>query len=210
MGSLAAGGAAATGTGAVSNFTAERSVNVAEVTTDSGGIISIEQGEGADDAVEMSNGSLSIDLSGTGGEGINLDSVYTIGENLNQVSTDLEDANTAFVVQNNDNIAHTLTADYTLTDRDWVEDISGSNRYPSSSITIRPFAQGPSPWSSVNTRSQTVPGYFEDDPATVDAPYFGPGEQVAFQIVVDTTRPGSSVDDDLSGTLEISATTPDP
>jgi hypothetical protein len=212
MGTAAAGTAATVGTGAITTFTAERDANVAEVTTDSGGIISLDAGTGADDSTKLSDGTLSIDLSGTDGEGINLDSVYTIGENLNQVDTDLEDAHTAFVVQNNDNIAHTLRADYTLDDRSWVAegDIAWNNTNPSSTISIRPFERTPSVWSSVNTESQTVPGYHEDNPAEVDAGGFGPGDQVAFQIVVDTTREDSSVGDDLSGTLEISATTPDP
>ncbi|WP_418284239.1 hypothetical protein [Halorubrum sp. DTA46] len=212
IGSLAAGGAAATGTGAVTTFTADRSANVAKVTTDSGGIISISAGTGADDSVDMSDGTLSIDLSGTDGEGINLDSVYTIGEDLDQISADLEDVHTAFVVQNNDNIAHDLSFNYTLDDRSWVDesDLNWNSEFGGSTITFRPFAQGPSPWSAVNTNSQTVPDYHEDDPGGVPSAYLGPGEQVAFQIIVDTTGEDASTDDNLSGTLELSATTPSP
>ena len=211
MGTAAAGTAATVGTGAVTTFTADRNANVAEVTTDSGGIISLSDGTGADDSVTMSDGTLSIDLSGTEGEGVNLDSVYTIGEDIDQFNGDLEDVHTAFVVQNNDNIAHTLTADYTLDDRSWADTsyVDWNTDFRGSTITFRPFAQG-TPWSDTNTRSQTVPDYHEDNPARVGSSYFGPGEQVAFQIIVDTTGEDASVDDDLSGTLELSATTPGP
>ncbi|WP_152418287.1 hypothetical protein [Halorubrum aidingense] len=210
-GALATGSAAAMGTGAVTTFTADRSANVAEVTTDSSGIISLSAGTGADDSVEMSDGTLSIDLSGTNGEGINLDSVYTIGDDLDQVRTDLEDVHTAFVVQNNDNVAHNISVDYTLDDRSWVDesDLNWHSDFGGSKITFRPFAQG-NPWSDTNTDSQTVPDYHEGNPGGVDSAYFGPGEQVAFQIIVDTTGEDASVDDNLSGTLEISVTTPGP
>lgn len=212
LGALATGSAAAMGTGAVSTFSAERTSNVAEVSTDSNGILSFSTGMGEDDAVDLSGDTLSIDISGTGGQGVNIDSVTTIGEDLQGVNvSNLENHQYAFAVQNNDDVEHNLSISYTLDDDGWVE-YDGplwdyDDRYEGTEMTIQLFAQDN--LSSVNTNSLNVPFDIEGDGHVENPAYFGPGDTVAFQIIVDTTGEDASVDDDLGGTLEISATTPD-
>jgi len=79
LGSLAAGGAAATGTGAFSAMTADRSADI-NVVDDTGGLVSLHpEGE----QVELDNGELVIDLGMGEGEddfGVNVNSKYEFGE----------------------------------------------------------------------------------------------------------------------------------
>jgi len=218
VGSLAAAGAAGIGTGAVSTFSADRSSNVAEVSTDENGIISFAAGMGNDDAVSTSRDTLSIDISGPDGQCLHIDSVYTIGEDLDGVyPSNLDEHQYAFVVQNNDNVAHSLSFEYTLDDDSWVEYAGPewrSDGYKGSVMTINPFVRrgGDNGFlTDMNAHQLNVPTSFPDTDGTgvVGSQYFGPGSIAVFQIIVDTTGEDASVGDDLGGTLEFSATTPD-
>ncbi|WP_152418533.1 hypothetical protein [Halorubrum distributum] len=218
LGALASGSAAAVGTGAVSTFSADRDLNVAQVSTDETGIISFNAGMGNDDAVSTSGDTLSIDISGTGGQGVNMDSVYTIGDDLDGLSpSEVEDRQYAFSVTNNDSVAHKLSFEYTLTDDSWVE-YDGpkwrSDGYKGTVMTIDPFVRrggDNGDYTPMNAAQLNVPASFPDTDGkgTIAPAYFGPGMTQFFQIRVDTTGEDASVDDALGGTLEFSATTPD-
>jgi hypothetical protein len=82
LGALAAGGAAATGTGAFTAMTANRDANL-QVVDDSNGLIGLSIGgaRGADSRVHVDeSGELYIDFSeGASGTGINDDAVYQVG-----------------------------------------------------------------------------------------------------------------------------------
>jgi hypothetical protein len=79
LGSLAAGGAALMGTGAMPAMSAERDANI-EVVADSGGIISMSS-DTTSDVVRENGDQLQIDFSSNGG--INIDSVYQVGRLFN-------------------------------------------------------------------------------------------------------------------------------
>lgn len=208
-GSLAAGAAAATGTGAFTSATINRQSNVANISTDANGIISLQTGMGSDDDVQVSQHQLRIDLSGTGGQGVNLNSIYKIGEGLHHVQHDnLSNHQYAFAVQNNDDVAHTLSYSYTLDNDGWVVGSGGNGSF----LMFNPFIhEGGSVGGSFRPGYGTnlrVPASNNHTPQTISKGHFEPGAIVAFQIVVDTTGPDASIGDDLGGTLNFDIGTP--
>jgi hypothetical protein len=217
IGALASGSAAAMGTGAVSSITASRESNIANVSTDADGIIGMWSGMGDDtDVTTNEDGALKIDLSGRGDQGINIDSVYKLGEDLGGVSpSNLEQHQYAFAIQNNDNVAHKVSFSYDLTNDDWITRDSApwQGGYEDTLMSIRGFPYAPEGDFGAGGASPllNVPAEFPDTEGegNISSALFRPGVTVPFQITVDTTGEQASVDDKLGGTLEFSVTTPD-
>lgn len=122
LGSLAAGGAAATGTGAFTQLSADRNANI-NVVNDAAGLLALKD-ETPSDIVRQENGQLRIDFDPAGnGAGVNVDSYYRIGNianyNFIRPGADLSASanpydDPAFYVVNNSNSHRDVTLEFTL------------------------------------------------------------------------------------------------
>lgn len=211
MGSLAAGSAAAMGTGAFSSMRATRQADV-NVTTDSNGLIALTPGESAGDRVyETESGELQIAFtSDDGGQGTNVDSIYQIGYfgqydwmgPADKLSTPSYPGDPwdlpAFSVLNQDAQPHDITIGY-----EFAGDPGDSKLYM---MGASRSAQTVDSSSNIPTQSVWLPGEisFEDhgsgQPGNIRVVS---GGRIGVSLFVDT-RQGSE-DDDLSGTITVSA-----
>ncbi len=120
LGSLAAGGAAATGTGAFTSATAERTVSIARV-GDESAYLGLTAGDsaGVSSYVSGSNGGeLNIDLTGNGeGSGVNMGAVTTIGESDNGEY----DTEYAFKITNQGTQKLFIGLSYDFDDASWLD-----------------------------------------------------------------------------------------
>lgn len=196
-GALAAGSAAAMGTGAFSAMSADRDADI-DVVSDSEGLVTLRAGP--DPSVFQDGaGELAIDLS----PGINVDSRYQIGYPKNILGGDFGDAlvadapdgqpfpeyelsEAAFQVVNEDTVDHEVALTYEATD-------------PGDSIIW--FEPVPSNGTSGNADVIEVTG--GSNPDSMPGKTVNPGELLGVTILIDT-RDGST-SDDLSGTLTVSA-----
>jgi len=212
-GSLVAGGAAATGTGAFSAASMDRESNI-DVVNDASGLIGLVPGD-TDLVYETDNpGELKIDFtSDEGGDGVNVNSKYQIGAMFNvsgalEVPGNSPTGNPAFEVQNQSDATQNLLLDYELTgdSSNWPAD-NGSKLY----FQARPI--GGAEWGGYPikdlTKTAEVGGsggaaiaYTENN---VNDDRIPAGNAVGVSILVDTTGENATPDDDLSGTLQIRA-----
>jgi len=190
IGSLAAGGAAAIGSGATS-VTQNRDVSM-NVVADSAGIVQLEAGhpEGDDTGLglihETSDGNLEIDLTQGGAQGLNTDSIYQIGTPTN------ESNDPAFTMTNQMNENYEFTFTYTF---DSPSSVVNSTLQIWNSGTVSYANNGP---DSFSQNAITVDGDDTSGSGTIE---LGPGESEYFAIRVSTE--GASPSEDLSGTLTI-------
>ena len=208
-GSLAAGGAAAIGSGAFTSATlADRSVSVS-VADDANAQISLIGGDDPDVSADES-GALELDLSGSDGEGVNINSIYTWGDPDNPAS------NYAFKMVNKDETGQSYSVkmmyDY---DRSWVNGSASWDQNYQSFIEFEVFDgdghfAGRPKWA----RSQQWPDQGEYGSRGSDSPLklgdgaaenraLNPGEAWYFIVRVDTTGADASTDDKLAGEATI-------
>lgn len=209
LGSLTAGAAVATGTGAFTTARqADRPVTVG-VQTDPNAQIALIPGDYPD--IQLSNGELELDLTGGDGEGVNIDSVYTWGDPSYSYGDSAAADNYAFAIQNNDEQAYnTLTMSYELANDGW---FSGEAYPQTSVITFSGFTE------TTPAGSMQVPANNGDTSASVNlrdegSPnppshnQFTPGEQLYVVVQIDTTGVDAAPGQDLTGTLTIEVSDP--
>jgi len=212
VGSLAAAGAAGIGTGAFSSMSASRAADV-DVVTDSDGLVALEPGDVAGDRVYHTGtqGALKIDFtSSEGGQGVNVGSRYQIGyfgqynwmPPQDKLPTPEYPGDPhhlpAFSVINQDSTAHVVRIQYEFDGDPGDSEVfmMGASR---SAETVDSA-------SNIPTQSTWLPGEiaFKDhgggQPGDIR---LEPGGRIGVSLFIDT-RDGS-VDDDLSGTLTVSA-----
>ena len=208
MGSLAAGTAAATGTGAFTAMSASRDTNI-DVVTDSDGLIGLVDTTDGDVVRTTDNGELTIDFTADGNAGgVNVDSQYQVGyirasdkgfipSGLNDQIDDTDA--TAFEVVNNDTQAHTLNASYECN----ADDIGNASVFWQFNVKTRQHqmeVSGTDTYDSI----QEVPKVNQDDSR------FLPGDSIGVSFLVDTSGVTQDPDDlDLSGTLTITSSVKD-
>jgi len=198
MGSLAAGGAAAMGSGAFTAMSAERDADI-DVVTDENGLLALVAGEEPDRVYQNSDGELDITFtSDQGGEGVNVNSRYQVGSMRGPGPTpELSSAgqpqnkgspeeNTAFSVVNQDSVSHEVTLEYEADD-------------PGDSVVWFQAVPSTGPGSPNGQADLEVTSGKNPNSVTRE---ISPGEYLGVSILVDT-RDGS-VDDDLTGTLTVS------
>ena len=207
MGSLAAGTAAATGTGAFTAMSASRDANI-DVTTDGDGLVGLVDATDSDVVRTTDNGELTIDFTADGNAGgVNVDSQYQVGyirasnkgfvpSGLNDQIDDTDAA--AFKIVNNDTQAHTLNASYECD----AHDIGNASVFWQFNVKTRQHqmeVSGTETYDSI----QKVPKVDYEDP-------FGPGDSIGVSFLVDTSGVTQDPDDlDLSGTLTITSSVKD-
>lgn len=167
---------AAFGATAYTTGSVERSSNV-DVVSDDAGLIGLEDGTSGDLVKQNGSGALTIDFTRGGGSGVNPSADYELG-NPNDPTNQ-----TAFNVTNNGGAAVDLTVDYT-------EDAADSDG--DANIEFRIYDSG---GTLVDTVSE------ESGSATITDVASGTTHYVV--IVVNTH--GLDTNDDLSGTLNVSA-----
>jgi hypothetical protein len=207
MGSLAAGAAAATGTGAFTAMSAPRDSNI-DVVTDSNGLIGLVDTTDGDVVRTTDNGELTIDFTADGNAGgVNVDSQYQVGyirrsdKNFipNGLNDQIDDTSaTAFKIVNNDTQSHTLNASYECD----ANDIGNASVFWQFNPKKRQYqmeVSGTNTYDSI----QEVPKVDWENP-------FGPGDSIDVTLLVDTRDVTQDPDDlDLSGTLTIESSLKD-
>ena len=191
LGSLAAGGAAAIGTGAYSSGTVSGREASIEVVNDDNGLIGLHAGSQTDLVYQNGAGKLTIDLSRAMGEGVNPDSKFYIGEEntfppafsvVNQGSQDVE-----------------LKVEYELED----PTAAGDSLLELYSVMNYDDAnKGPN--RTTATQSSPTASHRSDD-ASLDRsahnPNVAPGDAMQLSLGIDA----ADVGDDLSGTITVEA-----
>lgn len=155
-----------------------------DVVTDQNGFIGLTDEHSSDIINQTADGALTIDFAQSSATGVNVDSVYEIG---NPSPTDVENQS-AFSITNNDGVSHDINLNYSLnTAGDAVGDSANSTEFQvfDSSETL------------ITTISE------EDSGATFT---LSSGTTYYVVLVVDTTPAAIDQTNDLSGTLEITAT----
>ena len=200
-GALAAGGAAATGSGAFSAMTADRDASI-EVVNDSDSLVALEP-QLPSNTVREENGELLIDTDPTGeGTGLNPNSEYSFGNNPIPYDSD-NDESAAFHVLNNDTVEHEVTVT-------WTQDELPATEWP----TYFRFYVGNK--DDDGDRANDIDGNEADafvDPARGNSDTgsvtqsVAPGEYaaVSFKIVTGELEPEAESTLDFSGTFTIEA-----
>ncbi|MDB2244986.1 hypothetical protein PM076_01040 [Halorubrum ezzemoulense] len=194
LGSLAAGGAAATGTGAFTTAEASRTVTV-ETANDRNAEIAMIPGDGSDITLNE-EGEIELDLTQ---HGVNVNSTYSWG--------DPEDPSSdpAFSFQNNDSQNYDFFLEFIGSNTGWVTagkeqskiifTVSGDR--VNGSMTYPPQYQGASNESS-------LPDVQIDE---TSGEQFRSSDTVDVAVTVDTTGADASTEDDLSGSLRLETET---
>ncbi|UWG46457.1 DUF1102 family protein [Halanaeroarchaeum sp. HSR-CO] len=203
VGSLAAGSAAAIGTGAFTTASADRSVTV-EVENDLNSKIALVPG--GHSGIEINDdGELEIDLMAPGDNGVNINSTYTWGD------PDDPAADHAFKIVNNDGQDYDdLILGYDLDDDSWVDH---STTYSNESfIRFDAFGEGDPDgyWASLKAPNNELgtPIPVSRSMPTSDPVDFEAGQEIYVVIDVDTTGSLATLDDDLTGTLTVTVEGP--
>jgi len=212
MGSLAAGSATVLGTSATTTFNLNDRQVGANVVTDSTGAVKLSDSTNGDIVTENSGGELEIDFANGRADGVNIGSVVDVGDYTNpnnppgdpafriynQTTSDV-DLELDFVPDNNYNVENTEGSAL----RFGVERNSFGELQTDISNTVSADWSSPSDGDTV---SSGTPVKIFDLDETTDT--FGPGSQVFVAFQVDADQPESSTNDNLSGTLDITATQP--
>jgi len=204
MGALAAGTGAAMGTGAFTTASIENRMVTADVTTDENSRIALVTG-GDPDIYQGEDGELKMELGGSDGEGININSTYTWGDH-----DDPENHFAFKIVNNEDTSFDDVVLTYVLDDDSWVDH---STTYSNESfIKFTAYGQGDPDgywgWLKCPNNQLSTP-----NPVSRNLPTSGPvdfdvGQELYIVIDVDTTGSLATLADDLSGSLTIDVTGP--
>jgi hypothetical protein len=202
-GSLAAGSAAAMGTGAFTSVSANRTVNI-DLADDSSAFLKLEPGNSGLIS-DTEQGTLEIDITDTeaGGQGANMNAVTTIGDPNNP-----EDEH-AYKVVNQGTQSVMFKQNYYFTETDWIEGNGNGQSHinfevlanSSESFAADFPAQGPNRDSSVGNPEGSSFG------SNSGGFRFNVGEEYYVVITIDTTGANASQDDKLGGTAVIEADT---
>jgi hypothetical protein len=203
LGSLAAGGAAAMGTGAFTSATTpDRDLSVS-VDADDESMIALKPGDDEDITLNSSS-QLELNLSGSNDEGANINSRYEWGDFANP------DGDPAFTIQNNDTEDYMFKMEYYFDDGSWIEKPSGKNVGVDGSFVEFKVAA-----PNGQSASETYPNQGGNQDRSLPNPEgssfgsntggfrFNSGEEYTMAVATDTTGPNSDVDDKLSGSLYI-------
>ena len=208
LGALAAGSGAAMGTGAFSSASIEdRSVNVA-VNNDMNSQIALVPGGDPDISLSSNTGELQLDLTGSNGEGVNINSRYTWGD-PNDPANDH-----AFKLVNNDESTYqgsgsggpdagAVDFSYAFDDGSWL-----SNGDDQSFIRFQVFRSAGGATAGIDF---TAPDQYQGNTNTLNgvmldgsnAWAFAPGDEWYVVVTVDTTGSDASTSDELTGALSI-------
>lgn len=201
LGVATTGTSAAAGTGAFTSVSANRSVSV-QVASDSNALLGLVPGNTG--LVTESDGTLQINLDGTGtpAEGVNFDAVTQIGSHENP------EEDHAFKIVNQGTQSVMLKLNHYFTDTEWI----GSRESEQSFIryTLIDTDGGRSKQTFPNTvrtrkeKSLGMPFGTSFRSSNYDR-RFNVGEEFFVVITIDTTGAMASLDDDLSGVVEIIA-----
>lgn len=201
-GALAAGSAAAVGSGAFTAMQAGRDADI-DVVNDASGLIALDVGPDiGSDVVREENGELTIDFTAGGSAGgINIDSRYQVGTFVTgeypSIAEPLEEdsamgSNYAFSIINQDTVSHTLGVKWIADDIDAYEGCELFLHFAptdDSDYENRDFGQG--------NHGNGKDGFTRD---------VASGEGYYVSILVDTRGATADPEDiDLSGTLRVSA-----
>jgi len=208
IGSLAAAGAVATGTGAFSQMSASRAANV-DVVNDTNGLVALEPGPNIEsDVVRESNGELVIDFTADGNaDGVNVNSRYQVGvfdssNTWSMPGTSLNDTpaldwqdgmgdDYAFAIRNQDTAEHGIRIAYEAADTD---NFNGAYIY---------FQFEPTGANSQYLRIRIDESNGNNVEASSDTIPAGTAYRCSF--LVDTRAVDADVDDtDLSGQIRVS------
>jgi len=201
-GSLAAGSAAAMGTGAFSAMSAERNAGI-NVVADGDGLVALVDETDSDVVRETGDGELTIDFTSNGNAGgVNVGSKYQVGhfraankgfipEGLNDQIDDTSAS--AFSIVNQDTVAHTLNASFECEQ----DDIGKAEVVWQFHITSRQHMMSVS-GTDTSASIQEIPKVNQDDSR------FLPGDAVDVSLLIDTSDVERKPEDlDLSGNLTI-------
>lgn len=171
------------GASSFTKATLDRDTNINVVADDSGVIALIDGDSGGVVAVDSSTGELTIDFGVASASGVNVNSTYELGtSDWSSASADEE----AFNITNQDSVAHTITLNYSADQADVVGD-------GFESVKFKVF----------NSTGDNVVTASEENTGSFNA---GSSETFATVVIVNTTVSGIDKNDDLSGTLNITAT----
>ena len=201
LGAATAGTSAAAGTGAFTSVSADRSVSV-QVANDSNAFLGLVSGDTR--LVTESGGTLQVNLDGTGtpAEGVNINAVTQIGSQENPKD------DYAFKIVNQGTQSVMLKLNHYFTDTDWI----GGRGSEQSFIryTLIDTDGGRSTQAFPNTiktrkeKSLGMPFGTSFGSSNYDR-RFNVGEEFFVVITIDTTGAMASLNDDLSGIVEITA-----
>lgn len=193
MGSLAAGGAAALGTGATSITNSGRNADM-NVVRDDNGVLGLEDTLSGD-LVNFTNDELEIDFTEGDAHGVSVGAEVILGE-INFSSGNATAP--AFQVRNQGTRKYVLDYSYTL------DDPNGLNSN-GSKLAFHNFYD--THYNALEISDSTVDSNGKNSVTGFLSNYDGlrVGEAVDFAIYVDTTGPNASTSEDLSGELTISA-----
>ena len=219
VGSLAAGGAAATGTGAFTTASVQdRTVNV-EIDSDSGSQVALIAGD-APGIQETTEGELKLDLTGPNDEGVNSNSVYVWGDNPDGDAPHGEDPSyeTAFafkIVNQGRRDYSTVGLTYEFDDTSWQED---EVEYVGASDPEHNFIQFSVYSGQYTTGGLTAPSYSHGttvannnnilESLTGSASEFRTADELYVVVEVNTSGEKSSDDQKLSGKLTLNVEDP--
>ena len=205
-GSLAAGGAAAMGSGAFTAMTASRGASI-NVVNDSTGLLQLNATHESD-LVSESDGELSISI-----DGVNVNSIYQIGSSFKegdriyesageQPSSNSPTGNAAFVVTNTDSEPKAVTLGYKL-------DEEANLNENGSELFIDTRARPGDSWEGGDGGpSMTIDHNNTEGEISFPGNYNGPlksGGGFGVSLIIDTTGEGASTSENLSGTFTVTA-----
>jgi hypothetical protein len=224
LGSLAAGGAAATGSGAFSAMSASRESDI-NVTTDGNSLLALSPGSWGGDRVYEADSELKIDFtSSQGGQGVNVNSVYQVGSVKYSGLTGLSEfedtngdavpdsapstggtspsSNSAFDIMNQDTAPKEVTISWEFDDPASVD---------GSLLAFGSRADENQGGGTISGGAEEAAMVAQDGTPNPSMSYANgeglmSGGKIGVSILVDT-RDGST-DENLSGSLTISAQTP--
>lgn len=177
-------GATMIGASAFTTATLERDTTI-DVVSDQNGIIGLVDGDSGNLVYEDgSTGELKIDFTNAcAGCGANVDSRYEIGTTgWSSASSDEE----AFNITNQDSVSHSITLNYTVS-----SGAGDANSYNETEFQV---------YDSTGSRVLTISE--EDSGRSFTA---GSGESYAVVVIIDTRHANIDQNDDLSGTLNVTA-----
>lgn len=159
--------------------TLERDTNI-DVVSDDQGVIALTDGNSGGVVTVDSSGELSIDFRVGSASGVNVDSIYELGDPSNS-------SERAFNITNQDSVSHTITLNYTVSSGDGVGDGSPN-------VEFRVYdASG----------TQVAA---EDEETGTGSFTASSGESFAVVVIVDTTVGGLDQTSNVSGTLAVTGT----
>lgn len=173
------------GASSFTNATLNRQASI-DVVSDTNGFIGLADEHSSDIVSENADGALTIDFAQNSASGVNVNSTYEIG--VPDSPSDIQNQS-AFSLTNNDGQSHTITLNYSVTNP---SDVVGDS-YNSTEFQV------------FNSTGSLVATISEED-SGVTLPSLSSGSTYYVVLVVDTTPANVESSDDLSGTLEITAT----